>query len=99
MFIVLEYCSKGSLITVLNSKLTVDDESWRDEVRGYFKQIVDAISFSTLGIIKYTKTILFIEISNLKTCCSTNTEKSKLSTSTFHMYTSIPFRISKETRS
>ena len=25
MFIVLEYCSKGSLLTVLNSRLTVED--------------------------------------------------------------------------
>lgn len=55
MFIVLQYCSKGSLITVLNAKLTTPDQIWMEEVRGYFRQMVDAIAFST-----------FIKTSSLK---------------------------------
>lgn len=86
MFIVLEYCSKGSLLTVLNSRLTVEDEEWHEEVRGYFRQMVEAISFSMLLISRFMKTRLCIETSNLKICCSANREKSRSSTLTFRMY-------------
>jgi len=40
MFIVLEYCARGSLLNVMASKLTLEDEEWWEEVRGYFIQMV-----------------------------------------------------------
>ena len=46
MFIVLEYCSKGSLLTIMNNRLTVDLDQWEGEVRGYFVQAVAALQFS-----------------------------------------------------
>lgn len=47
IFIVLEYCAKGSLLNILNAKLTLSDEDWHREVHGYFLQMVEAIAFST----------------------------------------------------
>ena len=46
MFIVLEYCSKGSLLAIYNNRLTTEDDVWHSEVRGYFRKMVEAISFS-----------------------------------------------------
>ena len=46
IFIVLEYCAKGSLLNILNAKLTLSDEEWQREVFGYLLQMVEAISFS-----------------------------------------------------
>lgn len=40
IFIVLEYCAKGSLLNILNSRLTLSDEEWHQEVKGYFAQMV-----------------------------------------------------------
>jgi len=46
IFIVLEYCAKGSLLNIFNAKLTLSDEEWQREVFGYLLQMVEAISFS-----------------------------------------------------
>lgn len=46
IFIVLEYCAKGSLLNILYAKLTLSDEEWQREVFGYLLQMVEAISFS-----------------------------------------------------
>jgi len=46
MFIILEYCSQGSLLSIMHNRITVEDSEWQKEVRGYFRQIVKAVAFS-----------------------------------------------------
>ena len=74
MFIVLEYCSQGSLLSIMHNRLTVEDQEWHQEVRSYFRQMIDALSFSIDLYIKCTKITLFTEISNLRICLSTKRE-------------------------
>ena len=86
MFIVLEYCSQGSLLSILHNRLTVEDNQWHQEVRGYFKQMVEAIALSTDENIQCMRTILYIGISNLRTCLSMKQACLRSSTSTSPKY-------------
>jgi serine/threonine protein kinase len=47
IFIVLEYCAKGSLLNIYSNQMTVEETEWHREVHGYFLQMIEAISFST----------------------------------------------------
>jgi serine/threonine protein kinase len=47
IFIVLEYCARGSLLNILNARLTASEEEWHREVQVYFAQMAEAIAFST----------------------------------------------------
>jgi hypothetical protein len=57
MFIIIEYCSKGSMSTIMNGNLTIEDEEWRNMVKNYFKQMAAALAFS---IFYYNKCIKII---------------------------------------
>ena len=80
----LEYCAKGSLLNILNAKLTLPDEEWHIEVFGYLLQMVEAVSFSKLAQIQSTKAESSTAISSLRTCWSTIRDNSRSSTSTSH---------------
>jgi serine/threonine protein kinase len=68
IFIILEYCARGSLLNILNARITVPDEEWHLEVQGYFAQMVEALSFSTPPPTQSTRVESSTATSSPRTC-------------------------------
>lgn len=47
----LEYCARGSLSNIFNSRLDIDEAEWYEEVKGYFIQMVEGLAFSYFYVI------------------------------------------------
>lgn len=47
MFLVLEYCHRGSMLSLVNQHLTLTEWEWMEVVRKNFIQMVEGIAFST----------------------------------------------------
>lgn len=63
--IVLEFCSRGSLHSIISNESSLD--GWADKVKMIVRQCIDGLYYCMIIFMQCTATTLLIEISNLKT--------------------------------
>lgn len=85
VFIVLEYCSKGTILKYMQGSTTVSFAEWQIRVKPIMKQIAQGILKSRSIFIQCMRTTSSIEISRPKMCSLTRRTKLKSLTSMSHV--------------